>query len=563
MKHILIYILTLLPFLAGAQGENDNWYFGYHCRVNFSGSSPVVPAINQMDAFEACGTVSDSSGGLLFYTNGQQIWNRAHQVMQNGSGLKGKPSSQQLAIVKHPGNANQYFVFTTGFNHPDSINCHIMYSIVDMSLGNLDIYGNPLGAVLSNAKNVSVLDYQGNKFRGEAITVVPSPYNTFWVLIPSAKKLYSYTVNNNGFNNGAPVVSNLDFPTSMIPSNHFSIKVSPKLSSNMNFSNYLCISSWSDPSYVNKVFSFNDVTGQITNNYALSINSTNSYLPEFNKDASVLYLGYFKMYAFDLLTSTPFNINYMEIYDLGPGRDCGSIQRNKYDDIYFSVPNNKFLSKIINPDVYGPNISVDLDNIPLGLAPYGDSADAMYGLPQLVPVLSNTYYPCMNSLVLSTYEMHNNFTYHIGYQITTEADYTIDPHQDITMKAGNNILLLPNTYVMNGASYFAKIERCNPYSKQEIKTEKGLEKISLFVDLDKDVYKSDDILIYPNPASTLVTIDTRNQKLLNWELYDMAGRLLSKGDTNSVKVAGLPPSVYLLRVGLANGRNSYKKITVQ
>lgn len=562
MKKTYIFLLLLLPFLAGAQGENDNWYFGYHCRVNFSGTTPVVPPTNQMDAFEACGTVSDSSGNLLFYTNGQQLFNRDHQVMQNGSGLKGKPSSQQLAIVKHPGNPNQYFVFTTGFNHPDSINNHIVYSIVDMSLGNLDIYGNPLGTVLSNAKNISVLDYQGNKFRGEAITVVPSPYNTFWVLIPSAKKLYSYTVNNNGFNNGAPVVSTLDFPTTMVPGNHYSIKVSPKLPSNMNFSNYLCISSWSTPDNINKVFSFSDVSGQITSHYALAINSFNSYLPEFNKDASVLYLGDFRIYAFDLLTSTPFNINYMEIYNFGYTRSCGAIQRNKYDDIYFSVPNNKFLSKIINPDVYGPTIGVDLNNIPLGMALYGDSADAMYGLPQLVPVLNNSYYPCMGNLVLSTFEMNNNFAYHVSNQITTEADYTIIPQQDITMKAGNNILLLPNTFVKEGASYFAKIQRCDPYSKEALKTEKK-EDISLVVDLDKDVDRNDDIMVYPNPSSSLVTIDTHDQKLLNWELYDMAGRLVSKGDTNAVKVAGLPQNVYLLRINLANGRSSHKKITVK
>lgn len=350
MRNIYILLLILLPCITRAQGENDNWYFGYFSRVNFSGATPVIPPSSQMDGFEACGTVSDSTGGLLFYTDGKKIWNRAHQVMQNGTGLKGNASSQQLAIVKHPGNPKQYFVFTTGLNHPDSLN-HIVYSIVDMSLGNLDAYGNPLGAVLSNAKNISVLDYQGNKFRSEAITVVPSPYNTYWVLIPYGKKMYSYTVNNNGFNNGNPVVSNLDFPTTMVPSNHFSIKASPKLPASMLFSNYVCISSWEMPNYVNKVFSFNGITGQITNDYSLSVNSVNSYLPEFNKNASVLYLGYYKMYAVDLLTSTPSNVHYMEIYDLGPNASCGSIQRNKYDDIYFSVPNSKFLGKILNPDV--------------------------------------------------------------------------------------------------------------------------------------------------------------------------------------------------------------------
>ncbi len=561
MRNIYILLLLLLPCITRAQGENDNWYFGYYSRVNFSGPTPVVPPSSQMDGFEACGSVSDSTGHLLFYTDGKKIWNSNHQVMQNGAGLTGNASSQQLAIVKHPGNPSQYFVFTTGFNHPDSLN-HIRYSIVDMSLGAPGANG-PLGAVLTNAKNISVLDYQGNKFRSEAITVVPSPYNTYWVLIPYGKKMYSYTVNNSGFNNGFPVVSNLDFPTTMTPSNHFSIKASPKLPSGNFFTNYVCISSWESPGYVNKVFSFNAVSGQITNNYSLSINSVNSYLPEFNKNASVLYLGYFKMYAVDLLTSTPTNVNYMEIYDLGFTASCGSIQRNKYDDIYFSVPNSKFLGRIYNPDVYGPSISVDMNNINLGMALYGDTAVAKYGLPQLVPVASNSYYPCMGDLTLDVPEINNNFTYHIGNTILTEADYLITPHQDITMKAGTSITLRPNTYVMNGAAYFAKIQRCDPYSRKSAVAGKSPETISMSLDLDKGNGKADDISVYPNPASAWATINTRKERLLSWELYDMAGKLVLKGNTHTIKTEGLLKSMYLLRVSLANGKNVHQKLSVQ
>jgi hypothetical protein len=72
------------------------------------------------------------------------IWNSNHQVMPNGGGLGGHFSSQQLAILKHPGNANQYFVFNTGYNGrgPNIIS----YSIVDMTLQ------GGLGDVVNNLK---------------------------------------------------------------------------------------------------------------------------------------------------------------------------------------------------------------------------------------------------------------------------------------------------------------------------------------------------------------------------------------------------------------------------
>lgn len=564
MKNIFVLLCAILPFITFAQGENDNWYFGGKAAVNFSSSTPVVLNNSQMSALEACGTASDTSGHLLFYTDGQYVWNRNHQVMQNGDMLGGSFTSQQLAIVQHPTNPKQYFIFTGGMNDTSVYANTIAYSIVDMSLGNLDVNGIPLGRVLDSFKKVAILDNLGNKFKSEAITTVPGPNNTFWVLIPNKKKLYTYVVNSSGFINGAPVISNLDFPAQILAYNHFGIKASPRLNGNPNFSNYICISSWANPNYNNKICSFDDVTGQVTNHYSLIVNSINSYSSEFNKLASVLYLGYQKIYAVDLLTSIPGSINYTEIYSMNFGSYCGAIQRNKHDDIYVGEYNSNFLGKIINPDVYGPGISVDMNNINLGTDVYGSNLVTQLGLPQLLPG-KRPYIPppCISDTLLVNPETNMVYTYQVSNTIITKDKYTVFPRQNITMKGGKSVTLLPNTFIMNGAIYLAEIDGCTPFFKQQTAERKGLENISMSLDLDENPEQAKDILVYPNPTSNWVTIDTRSQKLLYWELYDITGKLVLKGNTNRVKVSGLPSNVYLLHVGLANGIKAHQKLIVQ
>jgi len=121
-----------------AQRETANWYFGSNVGLDFNSGIPELITNGQMITTEGCSTVSDNSGDLLFYTNGVKIWDKTHNVMQNGSGLLGDISSSQSAIViPNVSNTNIYYVFTAdvlqayqnggdgnGFN----------YSIIDMSL---------------------------------------------------------------------------------------------------------------------------------------------------------------------------------------------------------------------------------------------------------------------------------------------------------------------------------------------------------------------------------------------------------------------------------------------
>lgn len=572
----LSFVLNLVFITTFAQGENDNWYFGGKAAINFSNpNTPTVLNNSQMDTSEACGTVSDANGSLLFYCSPNTIWNRQHQPMLNGTGISGGSSSQQLAIIKNPANTNQYYVFVTPeFENSISPTNMLSYSIVDMSVGPI-VNGLPLGAVLQNFKNIPIVDNLGSNFRTEAITIVAgSNQNSYWVLIPRGNNLYSYRIDNNGFSNGSPVISNLNLPSNLNSQYAYSIKASPKLN-NQNFPNLICISIWQDiingnnndnnnnPDFINRVVSFNSNTGSISNNYALNINSIRAYLPEFNRDGSVLFLANTSVFAVDLLNSTISNVNSMQIFNgssSGPSyTNYTSLQRNKSGNIYISKYNSNFLGIINNPDVYGPNMTVTMNSLNLGAG-----SIARFGLPQLIPKYeANTYYPCIDSLTLTS-EPNLSFYYEIGNKITTKDRYIIGSRHNITMQAGQSVNLLPGTDIQLGAKYHAFIAPCRKesFSSKSFNSNNDQQNMVLNLDMEERKTLSKQLEIHPNPASTFINIDSGNEKITSWELFDISGRSVLKGNSNKVNVQGLPKTTYLLNINI-NNKITTKKVIVK
>lgn len=136
---IVLLISLIVPTLSFGQGETANWYFGNGAGITFNNDGSVTPVTNgKLDTFEGCATISDSFGDLLFYTDGIIVYNRDHEVMQNGRNLLGDPSSTQSAlIVPKPGDPDIFYIFTVDTsafeNDPD---LGLNYSIVDVSLNN-------------------------------------------------------------------------------------------------------------------------------------------------------------------------------------------------------------------------------------------------------------------------------------------------------------------------------------------------------------------------------------------------------------------------------------------
>ncbi|MDF2552717.1 MAG: hypothetical protein K0R77_1992 [Chryseobacterium sp.] len=567
MKKFYITFLLILPLFVFSQGENNNWYFGNMAALNFSNSNPQIITNSQMSSMISSGSVSDSNGNLLFYTDGNQVWNRDHQFMSNGDI---QHAGSQTAIVKHPTNADLYYIFSSDVTTNNGYFAY--YSVVDMSLGGL-MNGQPLGAV-SNLKKIPILNEFGNIFNNaKGVTVVPhGDNNSFWVLVLTDSKVYSYNLNSQGLSN-TPIVNNLiTSGNNTFPHISF-IKASPNINTCSNFTNFLSVSNIQGYNANNEsiIYSFNNFSGLITSDFTLSIASLEPLYLEFNQYANILYAGKLQgnlvgsmFYSVDLLNSTNNNLIYTSVpnaqVNLGT-TGIITLQRNKKGDIYFYKPYNdteKYLGQIINPDVYGQSYAdlyaIYFSNMPSNAISVGSRND----LPQLVPNLSeSTSYYCLASINLSSQENNSSHTYQASQSIVAESNYSISSGKNIIMKAGNNISLLPNTYIENGANFLAKIEDCN-CSENVGKSKNTAQRDNMFLDLrnSQKLYEEKNIMgveIYPNPTSDILNIKT-NSKIESISVVGVDGKTFNVVlNENKIDVIDLPSGVYIINIETKHG----------
>ncbi|REC50041.1 T9SS type A sorting domain-containing protein [Chryseobacterium pennipullorum] len=573
MKKLFSTMLLAMSLWGYAQGENNNWYFGYQIAINFSGSTPQFVNGSDMTSLNSSATVSDSGGKLLFYSSGGKVWNRQNQEMPNGDidqdGL-------QTATVKHPTNPNLYYIFTTTWVAGNVVR----YSVVDMSLGSNGSNGQPLGDVVQNQKKVPLLDGQGNEIsNARGVTVVPhGDGSSYWVLVTNGLKLYAYRLSGSGLST-TPVVTDLNTSGFFTSYDGISIKASPEVGDSCNYSHLLCITN-SNPSLKENegmVRSFDNLSGSLTTDYNLSIASTSATYAEFNQYANILYVSGYDLtsntttfYAIDLPNSNNSNIVYTPIYNGMSGTNGvggpSTIQRNTKGDIYFHMVgynNGGSLSQIINPDVYGQSsINLNAMTQPSAFIYVGSTNN----LPQLLPKLSRRVGSCVASYDLTAPDTHTApYTYHASSTITAQQNYQVNSTQDITMKAGTSISLLPDTYIQNGSNYLAKIEDCK-CSGGEVEARNKNSKNNMLLNLrtapkaqtDKKDLFAKKVQLFPNPASDVLNIITSSE-IINVSVTDISGRMIQvKLDGNKVDIRSLPSGNYLINIETKEGKTSQR-----
>jgi len=170
----------LLSSKVEAQNPNfleHNWYFGDSpYGILFSkGNNQADTISNQNTTFGyglGGGAVATDrqSGELLFYTDGNNVFDNSHQQMPNGSGLNANTlGNQHAAVLPVPNQPNQYYIITNTGNGIASGS--LFYSIVDMTQdGNGgspepvrgDVVSKNVNTTISNTSEAMLVFYTGN-----------------------------------------------------------------------------------------------------------------------------------------------------------------------------------------------------------------------------------------------------------------------------------------------------------------------------------------------------------------------------------------------------------------
>ncbi|WP_022825562.1 gliding motility-associated C-terminal domain-containing protein [Hymenobacter norwichensis] len=143
---------AVLPILAHAQSETNNWYFGNRCALHFTTGQPQRLLSNPAHSEDGWATISDSTGQLLFYFNNSFVYDRTHTVMPQsqirafggtgvvigGIGTLGNSNyAADCIVLPWPQRPGQYFVFSSNIYSGTgglSDSADVVFSRVDLSL---------------------------------------------------------------------------------------------------------------------------------------------------------------------------------------------------------------------------------------------------------------------------------------------------------------------------------------------------------------------------------------------------------------------------------------------
>lgn len=130
---ILLILIILSSNCALAQNQNNTWFFGTHLGMSFTSTSmsPIPDKASPMYSVLGASVMSDkTTGALLFFTDGRQIWDRNKALMPNGELYPGTGSDQSPSIMIFETTPKKYFVF-----YCDQTD-NIFYALVDLNLNN-------------------------------------------------------------------------------------------------------------------------------------------------------------------------------------------------------------------------------------------------------------------------------------------------------------------------------------------------------------------------------------------------------------------------------------------
>lgn len=368
--YILIVIISSNSYLS-AFADKDLWIFGNGASLKFDSPNPNPYALSDdflINSIEASATGFDQNGNLLFYSDGEKIWNFKHEVIFDE--LKGaKDATQGVTIFRSDSNDKNFFLVSSNIVNQFDEGAYLY---------KLSFNNNPDGEVNPNPQ---FLDSSKNCF--ERVVVLPSSRDDEkWIIVnPRNVRGTSYIIYS--FKDGvATFKERYNSPTHRNSSSGY-LRASPD-------GRFLASADF-DGNEV-EIVEFDIDKGIILSQKSYKGNELEYgvYGLEFSRNSKFLYLTTWepinasRYYSRCLqLDINPFlynnSINLYEVHELAHDVDDGgmwSLKRGIDSKIYISREERSYLSVINNPNSsgsacnfqeLGPSITTNNDKSRIGL----------------------------------------------------------------------------------------------------------------------------------------------------------------------------------------------------
>ena len=434
--------------------ETYNWYFGYQAAITFNGSSNPTPTAltnSAMSMNEGCASISDGSGNLLFYTNGEDIRDASHSIMPNGTGLLGLgPSAQSSIAVPMPGNDSLYYVFTVmDWTSGTSTGIGLNYNVINMyDPGNGNTI-NPLGDVI--LKNIPL----DTNVREQVTAVYHSNCNDIWIITHKGSKWHSsdtylaYLLTPTGLNT-TPIISNVGMTYytnnrfGYLKPSHDGKKICTTLGRGAN---------WQGTTV--ELLDFDNTTGQLSNPIVIA-DAANpnvwAYSSEFSPDNSILYVSAFNqtfINQYDLSSGIQSTIRASKTNIATGTANKSCLQLGPDNKIYVAKQSNSFLGVIDNPNSLTNSNYID-QAVNLGNRNAGIGLPSFWERQYIQTYLNDTICQGDSLLLGGNYQT-----------ITGSYNDTIFP---ATVCDDCLEIITTNLQVNNFLSSVTSITTCNPYT---------------------------------------------------------------------------------------------------
>jgi hypothetical protein len=363
MRPIYFIFLVNFPFswISGQSCptplQSHIWYFGDSTGLDFATIPPSIVS-SKMETYEASSIVCDTAGQLLFYSNGELVFNRNHQIMPGvnpslgNSKLNGSESATQILALPLPGSNHIYYLFymeTFDFvqGTPADTLRKFLYAIIDMN------QNGGLGDVVS--KNNVIFSKTTEK-----VAAVRHCNGADWWIVTlesGSNRFMAWMLSNSGVSNIPVTSSTGKISSPFVAGKGGAIKLSPdgsklaKLTAPRKTFNGPTL----DASF--EIFKFDNATGIISSPLLIWDSTRNFYGGEFSPDGTKFYANawtpFDTMYQFDLCIWNRDSI-WKSKTILGKSADnTGNMLLAPDGKIYIACAFRKYLSTIEHPNAKG------------------------------------------------------------------------------------------------------------------------------------------------------------------------------------------------------------------